>query len=250
MITSGRNSGMRSRLECPAPTSSSTTRKPCSRSASASAPKRPTSSRRASRNSTATLRGSRFDPRTSAASAAGSSSWSSVAGGEIEVQEQQQLVGPGAQAGKRLHRGLPANALELRAQMLGRRHLEQVVRGDQPAVRPLPAGERLHPDDASLANGEDRLEVGDDRVGRQQASQGGARLGIRRFGKRELVCRAVEPHVGVGLHTHRFGPARPEAIAVELTITKHCANDAATQVPGGRAPPWLRSRFTLLSTKA
>ena len=114
-MTSGRNSGIRSRFECPAPTSSSTTRKPCSRSASASAPKRPTSSRRASRNSTATLRGSRFDPRTSAASAAGSSSWSSCRrrdrGSRTTAARRAGIPGrqtsPPRSAGKRLSSSAP-----------------------------------------------------------------------------------------------------------------------------------------------
>ena len=88
--------------------------------------------------------GEQVRARTSAASAAGSSSWSSSPAARSRFKNNSSSSGR-IQAGKRLHRGLPASSLELRTELLGGRHLEQVIWRDQPAVRPLPAGERFHP---------------------------------------------------------------------------------------------------------
>ena len=79
--------------------------------------------------------------------------------GQIQVQEQQQLLGPRAQAVKVAHRALAAEILDRPGDPFGRRLLEQGVRRDQIAARSDAPGEGFEANHALPTNGEDRLEV-------------------------------------------------------------------------------------------
>ena len=141
--------------------------------------------------------------------------------GEIQVQKQQQLVGARRQAGEASDRGLAAKPFQLGAQIFGRRRLEEIVRGDQPAVRRSAAGQRLHPDDALLPNREDRLEMRRDRSVSIRCRIENREAGGGRFG--DELGRRVESHVGVGGESqgHRRRQMRHEDAVVELTNMKH-----------------------------
>jgi hypothetical protein len=115
--------------------------------------------------------------------------------------------------------GAAADLLQLIAQSLGGRHLEEGLRLNDAAVGGDTARQRFHPDDALLAHRENGLKVSGDRLRVQHPPDGIRSGGIDGRNQPKRARRSGLQHASP---VHRLVSGATEACHVELTETKQC----------------------------